>query len=557
MPLFDLNEIEFKNLNQMLDRIVQEIPDRKFLKKEDKALTYKQFQEQVIRFANVLIGFGVKKGDYVGIQMGNSFEYCISIFACYRCGAVATPLIPLWKAKEVAEALEKAKIETFIVKASETPIVMKAAKTQIVKNIILVGDELVEDPKIKGRFAALVEKASPVDPNIPLGWNDLASCHFTSGTTGNSKGVLHNHLGYLYAALVHSRTLKLKKEIYAVHVLPMYHIFGFAVLHSGIYLHGTLKLLSKYEPQYILNGLTDPELTFFAASPSIFNMLVSQPNLEEFSGKISNTNEIFCSGAGKLPEATENALNQKLLKGKGRVMNGYGGTEDISTGISTSDHPRVNCIGEPMAGVNIEIVDDNGNILPPGKENVGMIVNQSPAIMQGYLGNPHDPDPIDHKMTDPVLKPIKGREGIWYWSGDLAYRENNFYYITDRSKDVVKTADRLVYPSEVELVLIKHPGVKEVAVVGVPHEIYGESLLAVVVPREFDDAKNKILEAELTKLADEELAKYKVPRIWMFKTMLQTNALGKVLKRVYREEFEKKLEKKKAAANQPPKPSTP
>jgi acyl-CoA synthetase (AMP-forming)/AMP-acid ligase II len=558
MTLFDLKEVVFQNLNQMLDKNVGEIPDRIFLKREEQSMTYKQFHNQVIRLANVFLGLGVKKGDYVAIQLGNSFEYCIAIFGCYRIGAVATPLIPLWKTKEVGEALEKAQIETFIVAAGSTPIVMKAAKTEIVKNIILVGNEPAEDPKIKGRFNELLANASTTDPNIQIGWEDMASCHFTSGTTGNSKGVLHNHLGYLYTALIHSRTFKFKKPIYAVHVLPMYHIFGFAILHSGVYLQGTLKLLSKYEPQYILNGATDPEMSFFAGSPSIFNMLMAQENVEEFAEKISPENEVWVSGAGKLPESTENAINSRLLRGRGVMCNGYGSTEDISTGITTRSQPRVNCIGQPMEGVNIEIVDDDGNILPPGKDNVGMIANQSPAIMQGYLGNPKDQDPVDHQLTDPVLKPIKGREGIWYWSGDMAYCENGFYYLTDRAKDIVKTADRLVYPSEVEAVLIKHPDVKEVAVVGVPHEIYGETLLAVVVPRELGEEKNKALEAELAKLADEELAKYKVPRIWLFKPMLQTNAMGKVLKRVYRDEFEKKLEKerekKRKAAGQAPSP---
>ena len=285
---------------------------------------------------------------------------------------------------------------------------------------------------------------------------------------------------------------------------------------------------------------------------------MSQENVEEFAEKISMGNEVWVSVSGKLPESTENAINTRLLRGRGVMCNGYGGTEDISAGITTRSHPRVNCIGQPMEGVNIEIVDEDGNVLPPGKDNIGMIVNQSPAIMQGYLGNPKDQDPVDHQLTDPVLKPIKGREGIWYWSGDMAYCEDGFYYLTDRAKDIVKTADRLVYPSEVEAILIKHPDVKEVAVVGVPHEIYGETLLAVVVPRELGEEKNKALEAELTKLADEELAKYKVPRIWLFKPMLQTNAMGKVLKRVYRDEFEKKLEKerekKRKAAAQAPNP---
>ncbi len=545
MPLFDLSEIKQKNLNQILDQVAKEFPDRVFLKLDEKTLTYKQFQDKVVRLGNVLKSFcGVKKGDFVGIQMGNSFEYCISIYGCYRIGAVATPLIPLWKAKEVGEALEKAKIGTFIVRASMTPIVSKATKTEVVQNIILVGDEPADNPKIKGRFWDLVDKGDPKDPKVPVGWEDMASCHFTSGTTGDSKGVLHNHLGYLYTALIHSRTFLFKKPIYALHVLPMYHIFGFAILHSAVFLKGSLRLLEKYEAKYILNGVSDPNMTFFAASPSIYNMIMAEPTVEQY--KISPNNEIWVSGAGKLPEKTEKGLNERLLRGHGTLCNAYGSTEDISTGTTTFPTPKPNTIGGPMAGLNLEVVDNDGNILPPGKDNVGMIVQQSPAIMQGYLGDPKSKDMVDHKMSDPVLKPIKGREGIWYWTGDNAYRdEKGWCYLTDRAKDVIKSADRLVYPSEVEAVLAKHPDVKEVAVVGVPHDIYGETVLAVIVPAVMDAEKNKALEQELAKMADEELAKYKVPRIWWFRAMLQTNALGKVLKKNYREEYAKKMEKQK------------
>jgi acyl-CoA synthetase (AMP-forming)/AMP-acid ligase II len=287
-------------------------------------------------------------------------------------------------------------------------------------------------------------------------------------------------------------------------------------------------------------------MTFFAATPSIYNMLMSQSNVEDF--KVPIENEVWVSGAGKLPEKTEFALNTRLLRGNGILSNCYGGTEDISTGTTTHPSPRPNTIGKAMAGINIEIVDDTGQILPPGKDNIGMIVNQSPAIMQGYLGDPKAADPINHSISDPVLKPIKNREGIWYWSGDMAYRdEEGWIYLTDRSKDIIKSADRLVYPSEVELVLCKHVGVKEIAVVGVPHEIYGESILAIVVPQEFSEEKNKQLEMDLIKLAEDELAHYKVPRIWWFKQILQTNAMGKVLKRLYRDEYAKKQEKKKSS----------
>jgi long-chain acyl-CoA synthetase len=551
---FEESEIEFNNLQEILANTVKEVPDRIFLKEGEgdnlRTLTYKEFQEKTYKCANMLATLGVKKGDFVGVQMTNSIEFVLIMYGCYHIGAISTPLISLWKAREVDEAINRAKIETIIIKSSIKSSVKKASKNSLIKNIILIGDDAHDGvDHIAGKFKDLMDAADSSVPDVKVSKEDLATCHFTSGTTGNSKGVLHNHLGYTYTALVHARTFKFQKPLYAILLLPLYHIFGFSVIHSAVYLKGTVVLMSKFVPEQILEKLLDPELTFFAGTPSIFNMLMAYEGVEKYT--ISDTNEVWVSGAGKLAKRTEKAVNEKLLKGKGVLCNAYGGTEDVATGTTTFNDPKEGTIGEAMIGCNIEVVDDEGNVLPAGKENIGMLVNQSPAIFQGYLGDPKAADPVDHNLSDPVLKSVKDRDGIWYWSGDMAYQdEKGWFYLTDRAKDIIKSAERLVYPSEVEDVLLNHPEVKEIAVIGVPHDIYGESIMAVVVPerKDVDEAK---LEEELKVLGEKELAKYKVPRIWMYKPSLQTNTLGKVLKRKYREQYVSKMarQKKKAEKN--------
>ncbi len=540
-----LSEVKFDNLNQVLDEQANAQANKVCVQYEGKSLTYGQFREKVLKLANVFLSLGAKKRDFIGIQTSNSIEFAVSIYACYRIGAVATPLISLWQTREVAEAVDKAKIGIMVVKSSITSVAAKMCKTEGVKTII-IGDtaSYKELPGFVGEYWDMIEKAPATDPKIAVTRNDLASCHFTSGTTGQSKGVLHDHLSYLYAGVVHTKTFGLSQNEFIYLVLPMYHIFGFVNLSSTIFVGGSIRMLDKFDPQVLLKSFEDPSMTLFCGVPSIYKMLMTQDNVESF--KVSAKNRYFISGAGPLPPETEAALNTRLLRGNGRTCQAYGGTEDTCVGAGNFEKPVPGAIGKPKPGCNLELVDDNGNILPLGKDHVGEVVNQGPHIMIGYLGDPKAADIIDHKTTDPVLRPIKGREGIWYWSGDIGYRdENGVFFLTDRSKDIAKVSERLVYPSEIELTLQKHPGVKEIAVVGVPHKTYGEQLLAVVVPTAEWKDKTDRLEAELRAIGEKELAKYKIPRHWWFKNQLQTNSLGKVLKKEYRETFKKLMEKGK------------
>ncbi len=477
-----LAEVKYNNLNEVLDQRAKELSSKDCVRYEDKVLTYAQFHEKVLKLANVFLGLGAKKKDFIGIQTSNSIEFAVTIYACWRIGAVATPVISLWQTREVAEAVGRAKINIMIVKSSITSVASKLCKDEGMQ-VIIIGDttSYKELPGFKGEFWEMIDAAPAKEPGIVVGRNDLASCHFTSGTTGSSKGVLHDHVGYLYAGIVHTKTFTLTANEYIYLVLPMYHIFGFINLASTLFVGGSIRMLDKFDPQVLLKSFEDPSMTLFCGVPSIYKMLMTQDNVESFT--VSSKNRFFISGAGPLPPETEADLNKRLLRGNGKTCQAYGGTEDTCVGSGNFEKPVPGAIGKAMPGCDLELVDDDGNILPLGKDNVGEVVNHGPHIMVGYLGDPKASDPVDHAITDPVLKPIKGRDGIWYWSGDVGYRdENGVFFLTDRSKDIAKVSERLVYPSEIEKTLSVHPGIKEIAVVGVPHKTYGEQLLAVIVP---------------------------------------------------------------------------
>ena len=208
-----MNEVKYNNLNEVLDKQAAAQASKIVIQYEDKKLTYGQFREKVLKLANVFLSLGAKKKDFIGIQTSNSIEFAVSIYACWRIGAVATPLISLWQVREVAEAIDRAKIGIMVVKSSITAVASKCCKLEGVKTII-IGDtaSYKELPGFVGEYWDMIEKAPATDPKILVAKGELASCHFTSGTTGQSKGVLHDHLGYLYAGVVHTKTFGLSEK---------------------------------------------------------------------------------------------------------------------------------------------------------------------------------------------------------------------------------------------------------------------------------------------------------------------------------------------------------
>ena len=523
------------NLNHALDMVADQYGSKIFLSYEDKNLTFAQFREYVLRFANVLLSCGVKKGDYVGIHAPNSLEFVISVFSCFRIGAVATPLIIQWKTREITETIHKAQIKLMICQNSPSNIITRCDKLELIQTVINVGEIIETSPKIKGEFWQLLHAALATDPSIKITEQNLATCHFTDGTTGKSKGVLHTHRNLLYATHVIMQTIEITDADATILILPMTHVFGFCQLLISVFGGVKVTLLDRFNPQQVLKVLTDPDITLFCGVPTIYTMLLAQHNLDEFH--FSKKLRLFISGANALSSETATLIQSRFLSKSGIITQAYGSTEDLCCGTNTYPKSTPGSIGTPLQGVSLEIIDSTGSILPMGKENIGIIAIQHEAVMMGYLGNPKAHDPVDYQLTRTVLKPIRGKSGNWYWTGDLGYRDlDGSIYLTDRLKDIAKISGRLVFPEEIESVMGQNPLVDQIAVISVPHEIYGEQLLAVIVPKEKHE-NTTILEEELKKYAEENLAKYKIPRIWWIRPTLKRNEMGAVLKRWYREEY--------------------
>ncbi|MHA1253790.1 MAG: class I adenylate-forming enzyme family protein [Candidatus Helarchaeota archaeon] len=419
-----------------------------------------------------------------------------------------------------------------IINSDQKRVVKKCLNvTPSLKHLITVGDKEMELEGVEThKFWEVVEELGSLTPiNVDVELDDWATINFTSGTTGKPKGTIHTHRNYVYAALAQKLSTKLTPEDVIVLVLPMYHIFGLSVMNAALNVGARLNMLPGFLVQDLLKLLCDPNATSFAAVPAMYNIMISQPNIQEFIGKFSPKLKSFISGGAPLPLGLVKRMEEVFIDTNGRVIpvcEGYGTTEDSVYGaVNPWDGKiKLGTVGLPMPGGRILCVDENGKPLPNGQR--GEIVVQNPGVMLGYFKMPEE--------TKKVLKPVQGEEGIWYYTGDIGVIDDEGYVsIVDRKKDLIIVGGRNVIPRDIEEILFKHPKIVDATVVGAPHPKMGETVRAIIVIKDGET----LTEQEVKDHCAEYLADYKIPRIIEFVPKLKKTATGKVLKKDYRASF--------------------
>ncbi|NLY40606.1 MAG: long-chain fatty acid--CoA ligase, partial [Desulfovibrionales bacterium] len=362
-----------------------------------------------------------------------------------------------------------------------------------------------------------IEPAHPINPR-----KDLALLQYTGGTTGVSKGVMLTHANLVYnaqqcQAVLHS----IKKEgDVMLGLLPFFHIYGLTVcVNFGTLIGATVVPLAKFEPLTVLKTIDKQRPTIFPCAPSIFIALLQQKNLEKYD--LSSVR--YCiSGSAPMPVPVLEKFNR--LTGA-HIVEGYGLTEasPITHLNPLRGNSKNGSIGLPFPDTEAVIVDmEVGSVpLPVGK--IGEMVVRGPQVMSGYWNRPDE--------TASVL-----RNG-WLYTGDIAYMdEEGYFFIVDRKKDLIITGGYNVYPREIDEVLHEHPAIKECVSVGINHKTRGEIIKAYIVVRE----GQTLTKAEVLAFCREKLANYKVPKQVEFRDDLPKSIVGKVLRRVIREEEDRK-----------------
>ncbi len=487
---------------------------------EDRRITYPEFYSIVENSARKLVTLGAAKGDRIAVLMLNSPEYLELYYSTAMAGALIVPLNTRWHVNEIVYTLSDSGSKLLFVDEHFAPLVPEiCAGATPLEQIVFVGNTGCPEGLIDWRTVQPAEAVFE-EPHE----DDVVGLFYTSGTTGGPKGAMLTHRN-LYTNALHSilPPFGISPGWKWLHSAPMFHLADAGAIHGLTLCAATHCFIPSFDPEETLRAVERYRINSLVLVPTMINMVVNHPNFDRYD--ISSLQRVLY-GASPMPLPLLRLAMDKLRCG---FIQGYGMTEvsPLLTVLSEEDHKfedadrpfaPVKSAGKPVAYVEVRVVDANDNEVPVGQ--VGEIVARGPNVMKGYWNRP--------EINAEVLR------GGWMHTGDLgAMDEEGFLYILDRKKDMIKTGGENVYSPEVESILCAHPAVLEAAVIGVPHENWGETIRAVVVPRN----GSSLAEAEVIAWCRGRLTHFKCPTSVVFTDSLPKGGTGKVQKNILREHF--------------------
>jgi long-chain acyl-CoA synthetase len=463
-------------------------------------LTYAELDDRSARLAALLHEKGLQRGDRIGVMLPNVLEFPISYYGVLRAGGVVVPMNVLLKRREIAFYLEDSGTQLLLAWHGFAAEARGGAED--------AGAELLEvEPQA---FAELIGAREPDADLAATAEEDTAVILYTSGTTGKPKGAELTHFNLSRNAQISSETTSnIKQGDVVLGALPLFHSFGQTVsMNASLRVGATLTLLPKFDPGEALEILQRDRVTHFYGVPTMYGALLHHPERESYD---ASTLGICITGGASMPVEVLRGFEQAF---ECEVLEGYGLSE--TSPVASSNHPgrprKPGSIGTPLREVEMKVVDENDEEVPQGE--VGEIVIRGHNVMKGYWRHPD--------ATEEAMR------GGWFHSGDMArIDEDGYFFIVDRKKDLIIRGGYNVYPREVEEVLYEHPKIREAAVLGVPHNEWGEEIGAVVVLHEGED----LAPEEVSEYVKERIAAYKYPRIVWFLDDLPKGPTGKILKR--------------------------
>ncbi len=467
-----------------------------------KQHTYAALDDRVRRMSDWLASRGVGPGDRVAFLSENTIDIFEVLFACSHLNAILVPLNWRLAVPELAFIAADCRPSVLIFEEQ-----FAAAVEHLSVPVHLgLGDEYEE---------ALAGADPAAAPPVTVNHDDTLAIMYTSGTTGRPKGALITYRMLFYNAINIGDAVGLTYRSRNLNVLPTFHTGGLNLYTTPcLRLGGSSVNLREFDPERLLHWLSSGEITHFFGVPAVYQFLAEFDGWE--SADLSSVESWACGGS-PMPVAV---LERYAARGI-HIRQGMGLTETSPTLFLTDEEhalSKAGSVGKPVLHTSIRVVDEEGRDVPPGL--VGELWAKGPNVTPGYW---EMPEANAESFTDG-----------WLHTGDAARIDADGYvYIVDRWKDMYISGGENVYPAEIEQVLFRHPNVLDVAVIGVPHERWGEAGLAIVVPRDpagFDAE-------ELLQFCDEKLARYKIPKQVVMAKELPRNAAGKVLKRTLRDEL--------------------
>jgi long-chain acyl-CoA synthetase len=529
-------------LTRLLDDAASSFPTGTALAFLGTRLTYRELRESVDRFAAALAGLGVGKGDRVAIVLPNCPQNVIAFFATLRLGAVVVQHNPLYTDTELRHQLSDCGAKVVVCLDRVYEAVARVRRDTALEHVVVtsLADYLPRTTRLKlslpvakarkaraeitatlpksapvKQFLALLKPAgsparqTPVDPV-----NDLALLQYTGGTTGLSKGAMLTHTNLVSNAYMNrlwDTGATAGKEV-TLGVLPLFHAYGLTVcMNATVLLGGTLVLLPRFDLDQVFEAIDTWKPTMFPGVPPIYKALTDSPKARSHDLR---SIRVCVSGAMKLPAEIQEQFER--ISGA-RLVEGYGMTE---TSPSTHCNPvtgarKPGSIGLPLPGTWCKIVDRNDprREMPVGE--AGELAVAGPQVFEGYWGRSDSDD-------------VFTGDG-YMLTGDIATMDEDGYFtIVDRKKELIIAGGFNIYPSEVEEVLFRLPGVADAVVIGVPDRYRGETAKAFIVRA----PGARITEDDVVAHCARDLTAYKVPKLVEFREALPRTAVGKVLRRV-------------------------
>ncbi len=501
-------EVEFKNLREMFESRAQEFGNKTYLAFYDRDISFTDFDKQVNRFTNALLKLGVSKGDIVCVYANNSPEALTAYFAAVKMGAIAGPINCWWQPPEIQYLLNDSKAVAAVVESCYlSNLEQIRAECAHLKTIIVIGND--SNPEYTSFEKALAEQSDRL-PEADIGSDDEAFIFYTSGTTGNPKGVLLTHYNSLYAIAGLEQAFGMEKgEEVALIFLPIFHVNAMFSCISGI--NGGVKIVLRqgFSASEFWEVVEKHRVTFWSAVPAVYNILLQIP--ETAQGRDLSSVKFGICGAAPMPIETFRKFEESFGV---KIMEGYGLTEGT---VASSINPihgkrKIGSIGKPFPGQEMKILDDDDNELSPGE--VGELCIRGGNVMKGYLRKP--------EANAETL-----RNG-WLHTGDMAYMDDEgYFFIVDRKKEMIIRGGENIYPKEIDNLLFSHPKILEAAVVGVPDDIMGEEVKAYIVLRPGEEMTAE----DVRRFCRENLASFKAPKYVEFIDELPKNIIGKTLKK--------------------------
>ena len=476
-------------------------------------LSYAELWSQARQYAAVLRERGIAEGDKVALLLPNTQHFPLAYYGVLALGAVAVPVHALLKSEEIEYVLTDSGAKALICAAPLLGEGSKGAELAGVPVLAVMDPPAGVSAEVE-RLDTLAASATPIEALVLREAQDTAVVLYTSGTTGKPKGAEITHLNALMNVIASATySFDIGPDDVVLGCLPLFHTFGqTCCMNTSFFVGAAVVMLPRFDGLKALQLLVDERCTIFMGVPTMYVALVAAGKASDLRPALSSA----LSGGAALPEAVLEEFEEVFGT---KVLEGYGLTETspVATFNQKSFEPKAGTVGKTIWGVAVEIakaeVDERIELLPTGE--MGEIVVRGHCVFKGYLNNP--------EATAAAI--VDG----WFRTGDLGTKDAEGYIrIVDRKKDMVLRGGYNVYPRDVEEVLLRHPAVGQVAVIGLPDPAYGEEVCAVVV---LDPSGGELTEDDLKAWAKERLASYKYPRRVFFTDAFPLGPSGKVLKR--------------------------